>query len=89
MKGHEGIRNRRRRNAIARNLLLTLAIFSWPGMLGVRIGIEQGNLGLVVGGLLFTLFIWSIYIIPLYKDWLRSKTKVGLGQLKKPALHRP
>lgn len=76
---------KRRRNSIARKLLFTLAIFSWPGLIVAQIGNQNGNLGLVIGGLLVTGIVWSAYVVPLYKDWIQAKKTVGRRQTLKPA----
>ena len=63
----------RRRDAIARKLLLTLALFSWPGLLVAHVGNQNADVGLVLGGLAATGIVWGIYLLPLYKDWILAK----------------
>ena len=63
----------RRRDAIARKLLLTLALFSWPGLLVAHVGNQNGDVGLVLGGLAATCIVWGIYLLPMYKDWVQAK----------------
>ena len=76
---------KQRRDSNARKLLIALTMFSWPGLLVAQIGNQNGNLGLAIVGLLVTGIVWSVYILPLYKNWMQAKKNAGLRQILKHA----
>lgn len=55
------------------DLIIFTAIFGWEGPLGVCLGLRDGDVTVVVVGVLLTLFFWGIFGIGLITDCVRPR----------------
>lgn len=60
-----------RKNSPLFDLIIGLLIYGWEGPLTVVKGLSEGNNALIVIGLLLTVFLWGLTIIPPFLDLLK------------------
>lgn len=65
--------SKRRRGQSARfNFFAFLLIFGWEGPLGLYMGLQEGNIGLIIAGLFITAFLWGLFGIEELKDFIKE-----------------
>ena len=68
----DGSSKRRRKQSARFNFFAFLFIFGWEGPLGLFIGLQEGNVGLIIAGLFITAFFWGLFGIEELKDFIKE-----------------
>ncbi len=63
-----------RRGKTSYGFVAWFIVFGWEGPLGIYLGLRDGDIGIIIGGILITALFWNLLGgIYLLKDFLKSK----------------
>lgn len=60
-----------RRRSTGTDLVGFLVIFGWEGPMGLWIGLRDGDVAVIIGGIFITVFLWGLFGLDLVKKFFR------------------
>mgnify|MGYP001600275234 CR=1 FL=1 len=52
-------------------LLGFLVIFGWEGPMGLWIGLRDGDVAVIIGGVFITVFLWGLFGLDIVKNYFK------------------